>query len=619
MNALRNESSPYLLQHASNPVHWHPWNEQTLEKARLADKPLLISIGYSACHWCHVMEKESFMDPELAEAMNSGFFCIKIDREERPDVDHIYMQAVQMMNSQGGWPLHAFALPDGKPFFGGTYFRPEQWRSVLHNISRLWQERRADLVRQAMQVYHALSGEDHFQGKEHQSIQPEELLQSLLNQENRWDSIYGGLNGAPKFPLPVNLLLLLQMQRFLSGNTLAETQVKTDFFGDQLFLSLRKMAEGGLYDQIAGGFARYSTDRYWKIPHFEKMLYDNAQLISLYAQAWQYARDHERYKKECPTLKRIVYECIDFINKELRSPAGLFYAALDADSEGEEGKYYTWTRAEIDQILGDSSASFCAYYGVEAEGLWENGHSVLCITDKPAPENLEVSRNKLLDARKKRIPPALDYKILTSWNALMIKALLLTGKLFEDVELSKQGEQSLLVLMNTLWPERQQLYHRSANGNTGIPAMLDDIALLADALLEVPGDSEIQAASLIESLISMAIENYHDTGDGYFYFSRDSDTTLIVRKKETQDTVIPSSCSVMARVLYQQGIRTGNQHYIELSERMLNGMRTSLLQYPLSFAGWGNLLLESATPENILKGLSGLSGPHCSPDGICNI
>ncbi|MBA2407111.1 MAG: thioredoxin domain-containing protein, partial [Chitinophagales bacterium] len=416
-NHLIHESSPYLLQHAHNPVNWYAWNDETLKKARDENKLLLVSIGYSACHWCHVMEHESFEDEKTAQIMNEHFICIKIDREERPDIDQVYMTAVQLMTGRGGWPLNCIALPDGRPVYGGTYFPKEQWNDVLLNLANLYEtdpekaEEYADKLTTGIQQAEIVKS----------NTEKPEFSLSLLNEtvaawKGHFDTKEGGSDYAPKFPLPNNYRFLLRYAH----------EVKDEAVMKQVELSLRKMAFGGIYDQIGGGFARYSTDSLWKVPHFEKMLYDNAQLVSLYSEAYQATKE--------PLYKQVVYETLEWVKREMTNEEGAFYSALDADSESEEGKFYVWTKAELQQILGSDFNLFSDYYNVNRTGYWEHDNYIL-LRDKTdeefAKENkmdfsalqkkIEELKVKMLDVREKRVRPGLDDKTLTSWNAMMMR------------------------------------------------------------------------------------------------------------------------------------------------------------------------------------------------------
>ncbi len=416
-NSLINETSPYLLQHAYNPVNWYPWNEEILRKAQEEDKLLLISIGYSACHWCHVMEHESFEDSSVAEIMNENFICIKVDREERPDVDQIYMTAVQILNQRGGWPLNCIALPDSKPFWGGTYFPKEQWKRKILEISEIYKTKREKVIEFANQVTEGIQKVDTISvNKENPEFKWEEIDNMVNIWSERFDNAEGGAGKSPKFPMP-NAYTFLLRYAHLSENKKVEDHVE---------LTLDKMAYGGIYDQIGGGFARYSVDKLWKVPHFEKMLYDNAQLVSLYSEAFL------KYKKSL--YKNVVFESLAFIEREMMSTVGAFYSALDADSEEEEGKFYVWKEKELISMIKNDFPIFKDYYNINKKGLWEHGNYILirkrskenvCKKHDLALSELELKiknwKNILMGARSKRVHPGLDDKSLTSWHALMLK------------------------------------------------------------------------------------------------------------------------------------------------------------------------------------------------------
>ncbi|HFB61375.1 MAG TPA: thioredoxin domain-containing protein, partial [Bacteroidetes bacterium] len=427
-NHLIHETSPYLLQHAHNPVDWYPWGKEAFEKARRENKLVLVSIGYAACHWCHVMEKESFENEDVAGFMNDHFVCIKVDREQRPDVDHQYMDAVQLLTGRGGWPLNCFALPDGRPVWGGTYFPPKQWMSVLDHLNRLWQNEPQKLKEQAGQLARGIRQNNLLRlSATGRPFKKSDLDKALTSWRRHFDLTWGGSSGAPKFPMPSNYRFLLN-QYYHNGDKSLLHYVE---------LSLEKMAQGGIDDHLGGGFARYSTDSRWEVPHFEKMLYDNAQLLSLYAEAYRLTRK--------PLYKQVVYQTAGFLQRELLSPDGGFYASLDADSEGGEGNFYVWTKKETDSLLGEEAPLFNAAYSVTAAGNWETGKNVLFVqkdlktlagnfhlTPQEAEKRLASCRRKLFEARSRRTRPATDTKVLTSWNALTITGLLSAYGAFGD-------------------------------------------------------------------------------------------------------------------------------------------------------------------------------------------
>ncbi|MFO7615143.1 MAG: thioredoxin domain-containing protein [Bacteroidales bacterium] len=592
-NQLIRETSPYLLQHAHNPVDWHPWNENTLQKARSLDKMLLISIGYSACHWCHVMERESFEDKEVATLMNQHFICIKVDREERPDVDQVYMHAVQLITGSGGWPLNCFALPDGKPFFGGTYFRKHQWIQLLENIALLFSSRRKDLEGQATALSEGIKSNDLIHPPSTDAgISVHDIHQTYSRLERQFDLKEGGFGGAPKFPMPGTLAFLL---RYFFVN-------KDENTAEFIQLTLKKMAFGGIYDQIGGGFARYATDPQWKVPHFEKMLYDNAQLLSAYTEAWQ--------AFQIPIYKEVAEETAGFILREMTSPDGGFYAALDADSEGEEGKFYTWTGQEMKDILGKQYEHLRKYYQVDAKGLWENGKNILLRLQTPVEyaksqglqpsafkSILKPAKAKLLKARNKRIRPGLDNKILTSWNAMMISAFIDTYLALGNEVYLKAALKCAGYLFERVARKDGGLNHQISSGKDHINGFLDDYAFSILAI------SRIYQATFGEQwllkarqLAEYALEHFYDKSSGLFFYTSDLDPALIARKKEIYDTVIPSSNSVMADALFQLGQAFDNENYTDISSRMLSSIREQMLNHPSSFSNWASVLIKQTSP-----------------------
>ncbi|MBW6460021.1 MAG: thioredoxin domain-containing protein [Bacteroidales bacterium] len=592
-NQLIRETSPYLLQHAHNPVEWHPWNESTLQKARSLDKMLLISIGYSACHWCHVMERESFEDEEVAALMNRHFVCIKVDREERPDVDQVYMHAVQLITGSGGWPLNCFALPDGRPFFGGTYFRKHQWIQLLENIAILFSTRRKDLEEQATALAEGIRANDLVhKPTADTAISFGDVSQVYTRLEQQFDLKEGGSGGAPKFPMPVNLSFLLHFF-FVSKN---------DNAASFIHLTLRKMAYGGIYDQIGGGFARYSSDTQWKVPHFEKMLYDNAQLLSLYSEAWQAFR--------VPLYKEVAEETAGFIMREMTGPDGGFYAALDADSEGEEGKFYTWTGQEMKDILGKQYELIRKYYQVDSRGLWEDNRNILLRIQSPDEfaksqghqpsafkSILKPAKAKLLKARNKRIRPGLDNKILTSWNAMMISGFIDAYLAFGNELYLKAALRCAGNLFEQVTSKNGGLYHQVSTGKNQINGFLDDYAFSIQALLKLYqvtfGEQWLDKARL---LADYTLEHFYDKSSGLFFYTSALDPALIARKKEIYDTVIPSCNSVMADVLLQLGLAFEDENYTDISSWMLSSIREQMLKYTSSFGNWASVLIKHASP-----------------------
>jgi hypothetical protein len=599
-NRLIHESSPYLLQHAYNPVDWHSWSPEALEKARQEDKPIILSIGYSACHWCHVMERESFEVDEVAALMNENYVCIKVDREERPDVDQIYMEAVQTMGIQGGWPLNVFLTPDQKPFFGGTYFPRTHWMQVLQNVTTTFKEKRQELE------YTADGFVDYLTQSEIQkyNLAPTPLssfgkLAPLLKEiyqkfAGSFDPEKGGMNRAPKFPMPANWLFLLRYY--------AVTQHEQALA--QLRLTLNEMAYGGIYDQIGGGFARYSVDARWFAPHFEKMLYDNGQLLSLYAEAYSLTKEE--------TYKNIVDETIRFAQRELMSPEGGFYAALDADSEGEEGKYYVWTQKDLEDILGKEAGLISDYYNVTGTGNWEHGNNILHksrndaqfaekhqISEEELHTLVNTAKQKLMAVRNQRVRPGLDDKIIAGWNGLMLKGLV------DAYAATAQPEYLSLALKNAQFidqylrrqdEESYALWHTYKEGKSGLPAYLDDYAFVSEAfaaLYQVTFDEQwlYKAGQIIQH----TLQHFYDEAEGFFYYT-DDHSALIARKKEIFDNVIPSSNAAMAKNLHTVGLLLDNVQYTDLAESMMAKMLKLVQTEPGYLSHWAHVFTYFVKP-----------------------
>ncbi len=618
-NQLIHETSPYLLQHAHNPVDWYPWSEDALNKAREENKPVLVSIGYSACHWCHVMERESFEDEETAALMNKHFINIKIDREERPDLDHIYMDAVQAMAGSGGWPLNVFLTPEGKPFYGGTYFPPVKafnrpsWQDVLRGVVQAFSERRHEIDAQAENLTEHLLQSNSFGIEKlpcHDVFTPEKTKEAFQNIMKTADREWGGFGKAPKFPQTFSIQYLLRYYYITKEEEALE----------QALLSLDKMIQGGIYDQVGGGFARYSTDTEWLAPHFEKMLYDNALLISVISEAYQLTRD-EKYKE-------VITETMDFINRELLHPEKAFYAALDADSEGVEGKFYVWDQAEVKELLGDDAGIFCDYYDITPGGNWSEGvgdEKVNILRVKKSIETFASEKNtkteklkelfergkrKLLEKRRERIRPLLDDKIILGWNALMNTA---AGKAFAATGEEKYRQLAIsnmqFLLRNFAKGDTGEFYHTWKNEQAKHPAFLDDYAFLIEALLnlqEVTADTSwLEKATQITSfVISQFSED--ETGlpaeaerrHGFFFFTKAGQTDVIIRKKEVYDGAVPSGNSVMAYNLYRLSILLDRKEWGERAEAMVASLGNAITRYPGSFGNWASLLQERSVGTN---------------------
>jgi uncharacterized protein YyaL (SSP411 family) len=592
-NNLINETSPYLLQHAYNPVNWMPWGNEALEKAKKENKPILVSIGYSACHWCHVMEHESFEDTAVANIMNEHFICIKVDREERPDIDQIYMNAVQLMTGRGGWPLNCFTTPDGAPFYGGTYFAKDQWVKILNQLKDIYKTEPDKILEYSIKLTEGVKSSELI---EKQEIKSHFAINGLNEGIEKWranfDRIQGGNNYAPKFPIPNNYEFLMHYA----------FQFQNQEIQEQLSLTLKKMAYGGIYDQIGGGFARYSTDKDWKIPHFEKMLYDNAQLISLYSKA---------YQQDKKTLyKQIVFETIQFCNRELRDKNGIYYSALDADSEGVEGKYYVWKKEELESLLSNDYELAKAYFNINSKGLWEHNNYIL-LRDKDNNElakefdlsvlefdlKIESIKSILLNQREKRIKPGLDNKSLSSWNGLMIKALVEASLVFNNNDFLKEAIQTITFIEKTLKKSDGGVYHSYKAGISKINGFLEDYCFLIEAYLalyEATLDEEY--LNKANNLCDYSIKNFYDSNSGMFFFTDKNDTKLIARKTEITDNVIPASNSSLANSLFKLGTILDNKTYMKLSDQMLSNVESQLNNYLPSNSNWAMLYLKKSNP-----------------------
>lgn len=589
-NKLIDESSPYLLQHAHNPVNWYPWGKEALERAKRENKPLIISIGYAACHWCHVMEHESFEDTTVANLMNKHFISIKIDREERPDIDQIYMDAVQLLQGNGGWPLNAFALPDGKPFYAGTYYPNSEWKDLLTQINHAYTSQHSKVVEQAESLTKGIKSQEIVREKP-ENLNDQFRKEIYTNSFSFWKSSVdwnlGGYDRAPKFPLPVGWEYLLQYHYFTANQEALKA----------VTLTLDKMALGGIYDQIGGGFARYSTDRQWKVPHFEKMLYDNAQLVSLYANA---------YKLTGKILyKEIVEETLSFIERELMRPEGGFYASLNADSEGEEGKFYVWTKEEIDKLFDAETAKLLTkYYQVTEAGNWENKNNILHLketkesfvkTNKLKADNFNKQltqwKYKMLLDRAKRIRPSTDDKILTSWNALMLKGYLDAYNAFGNKEYLEKALVNARFLEKNMIRQDGSLLRNYKAGKATISAFLDDYALLAEAYIHLYQTTfDIHWLEKAKSLVDFVTVHFYDKNSGMFYYTSDLDENLVARKMEINDNVIPASNSVMALNLFYLGKFYNNHDYTITSQKMLDVVIADIPKGGAYYANWGKLL-----------------------------
>ena len=592
-NHLENETSPYLLQHVDNPVDWHPWGEEAMRLAKEQDKPILLSIGYAACHWCHVMAHESFEDQVTAEQMNADFINVKVDREERPDVDSIYMQAVNAMTGRGGWPMTVFLTPDGKPFYAGTYFPNEprhgmpSFQQILTGVIQAWRNDRENVVGSASEVaqqLQALSGV----GFEEQPLDEEIFRSALRGLGQRFDASWGGFGDAPKFPQPMTIEFLLRESIRGENDNALEMAEGT----------LRKMAKGGMYDQIGGGFARYSVDHRWLVPHFEKMLYDNAQLARVYLHAWQ-VTGNDFYR-------RITEETLDYVLREMRHEDGGFYSSQDADSEGVEGKFYVWSADEIREALGEEADTFMRVYGVSNEGNWE-GHNILNLRLAEALDGrIAAARATLYELRSKRIWPGLDDKVLTSWNGLMLAAFAEAGQALGRADYIEAAESNADFLHRTMRRDSGRLFRTwKAGSDAKYNGYLEDYAYLADGLLALyEATFERRWVDWARELAELMLGHFRDTKNGGFFDTSDDHEQLIHRPKDLQDNAVPSGNAMAASVLVRLSLLTGNGDYWQVAEQITSTMNKFMAQYPSGFGQWLNVakFMLSAPREIALMG-----------------
>jgi uncharacterized protein YyaL (SSP411 family) len=584
-NRLIHESSPYLRQHAHNPVDWYPWGEEAFARARRDNKPILLSVGYSACHWCHVMERESFEDEETARLMNERFVNIKVDREERPDVDHVYMNAVQMLTGRGGWPMTVFLTPDGKPFYGGTYFPPEEhygmpsFRRVLLAVAQAYREKPEDVRKTIAQLMSGLERLEAPHPGEQRPLDENLVMHAASALGGAYDEIYGGLGPAPKFPNAAALELFLRV-----SHTSRDPR-----YLDMALHTLRQMARGGIYDQLGGGFHRYSVDERWLVPHFEKMLYDNAQLVPLYVAAYQLSGDR--------FFADIARDTLNYVCREMRDPAGGFYSAQDADSEGAEGKLFLWDAAEVHQILGDEAAEIvCRYWDISDAGNFD-GRNILHVTleiDQLARmfrrdvddirQVLKDARSKLFAARERRVKPAVDDKVVTAWNALMISAFAKAGEVFGDGRWCNVAVEAVAFIERNL-QRGDRLLSTYRDGAAKLNGYLDDYAFSVQALLDVFEMTQDQrhldnAVVLADAMVA----HFWDQRSAGFFFTSDDHETLIVRSKPAFDGSIPSGNSVAARDLLRLYHYTERPAYLERAEALLRLYAGQMNQQPFGFA-----------------------------------
>jgi len=590
-NNLINESSPYLLQHAKNPVNWNPWDKKYLNIAEKQNKLVIISIGYASCHWCHVMERESFQDSAVAKLMNEKFISLKVDREERPDIDQVYMNAIQLMTGSGGWPLNVIALPDGRPIWGGTYFSKEQWLSALNQISVIYEKEPEKFTSYADKVQEGINSLNIVDS----AIDDFESIDLLKYSEKLIDSIdlkFGGFNGAPKFMMPNNLDFLLRYS--VQENNLKAKNI--------ILESLEKIAYGGIFDHIEGGFSRYSTDEKWHIPHFEKMLYDNAQLMSLYSKGFKVSN-----KKH---FKKVVYKIHEYINKEMKDNSGGFYSSLDADSKIDEnnyveGAYYSWSFSELKNLINEDFDLFSKYYNVNDYGYWKEEDKYVLInnvsdtefiseynlTEEVFDEKLSNWISILKEAKKNKKKPSLDYKIVTSWNGLMISGYVDAYKAFNDEIFLNEAIESAEFIYKSLSKNDGGLFHNYVNGKSKVNGYLEDYATIIQASLDLYEITLNQ--KWIERALKLSeyvIKNFSNDESALFYFTSKKDEELITRTIEFRDNVIPSSNSIMAKNLFKLYHYFDKQEYFDLSKKMALSVTSEFEVYPSGYSNWFDLI-----------------------------
>jgi uncharacterized protein YyaL (SSP411 family) len=600
MNELSQETSPYLLQHSQNPVHWKAWNDNALSKAKTENKLIIVSIGYSACHWCHVMEHETFENDEAAQTMNMHFVSIKIDREERPDIDAVYMKAIQIMTGRGGWPLNVLCLPDGRPVWGGTYFRKSEWINILEQLNELWHSDPSKMIDYAEKLHAGIQSISIIQPKGNQTELSIDILKTLVEKwKKSFDPDFGGMARAPKFMMPNNYDFLMSYG-FLNQDS--------ELLGF-VDLTLTKMAYGGLFDTVGGGFSRYSVDMKWHVPHFEKMLYDNGQLVSLYADAFKRTKD--------PLYKEVIEKTLDFITRELTTTESAFYSALDADSLDnenhlEEGAFYVWTKPQLQQLIGNDFEIFSAVFNINDFGFWENGNYVLIRNDtlesiapkyKISLSELQSKRENweqiLFVEREKRHKPRLDDKCLTSWNAMMCKGFVDAYKALGTESYLQTAVKNAQFIITKQWHSDGHLWHSYKNGKSTINGYLEDYAHVISAFLslyEVTLDENwlLQAKQLAD----YCFEHFFDGKSGFFSFTSDADAALIAPHFETEDNVIPASNSVLAHGLFQLSVYFDNAYYSETAHKMLRHIVPEI-DYPSAFSNWLSLLLHFSEQREI--------------------
>lgn len=601
MNQLSQETSPYLLQHANNPVNWMAWNTNSLAEAKQNNQLIIISIGYSACHWCHVMEHESFEDNEVAQTMNAHFVNIKVDREEHPNVDAIYMKAVQIMTGRGGWPLNIVALPDGRPVWGGTYFKKEEWINTLEQLQELYNKNPGKMIEYAEKLHQGIEAISIVQKQDSNHELDQNLIKPLVEKwKKSFDLEFGGMARAPKFMMPNNYQFLLRY-----GYQTNDTEL-LNFVN----LTLTKMAYGGLFDTVDGGFSRYSVDMKWHVPHFEKMLYDNGQLISLYADAYKLTEKH--------LYKTVIKKTLDFIFRELTNKEGGFYCALDADSLNEkqhleEGAFYVWKKADLQELLKDDFDLFSIVFNINDFGLWEDGNYVLIqsqsLKEIAISNKIELSKLKLkkksweqmlFQEREKRNKPRLDDKCLTSWNAIMLKGFVDGYKAIKDDNYLEIAIENADFIKKNLWTSEGNLLHNFKNGKSSINGYLEDYCFVIEgfiAIYEVTFEEKWLHDA--KQLTDYCLEHFYDESNQFFAFTSNLDTPLIAKHFETEDNVIPASNSVMASNLLKLSVYFHNEYYEKITHRMLENIIPSI-DYPSAFSNWLNVFLNYSSQNKEL-------------------
>lgn len=584
MNRLQHETSPYLRQHADNPVDWYPWGEEAFAAAKAADKPILLSVGYSACHWCHVMAHESFEDEATAKIMNDLFINVKVDREERPDVDDIYMQAVQGLTGHGGWPMTVFLMPDGRPFYGGTYFPPTprmgmpSFRQVMEGVIDAFTQRRAEVDAAAGQITQALDRDTLGIGGTSESLNADLLDRAFKQITTAFDARYGGFGDAPKFPQPMNLAFLLRQYH----------RTGTQEALDMVLVTLRKMAQGGIYDQLGGGFHRYSVDAQWLVPHFEKMLYDNALLSRVYLHAWQITGD--------VFFRQIAEEVYDYVLREMTHPDGGFYSATDADSEGEEGKFFVWSKAEIEELLLEDAPVAFAYWGVTEGGNFEGTNILfrprsdeavaeeLGLSVEALRERVAVVKDLLFAHRSQRIEPALDDKIITAWNGMMLASLAEGARVLGRPDYLVAAQRNAQFLTQNLMPESGRLLRTHKDGDSRIEGYLEDYANMIDGLLSLyQSDFDPQWFTMARALADTVLDHFA-APDGGFFDTHDDAEALIVRPRNVQDNATPSGSALIAGQFIRLSAYTGDARYDEAARSTLRLLSEAMPQVPQAFS-----------------------------------